>query len=283
MDRHIYLDNNATTALDPRVLEAMLPFMAQAPLNPSSAHAFGRQAKSALNWARSTISGVLGCYPDEILFTSGGTEALNLLLRSLHRAQPHGHWVSTDLEHAAVYETLRSLEQAGAPVTFLSPGPWGAAKTEEVEAACRAGTFALALMGVNNETGVRTDVAEMAALARRKDLFFVVDGVAWLGKEPLRLYEGVSAMAFSAHKLHGPKGVGFAYVKRGFPLKALHTGGGQEGGMRGGTEPLAAIVGLAKAVELLASELPQAGLRMALLRDRLEAGIQADRLVVFGG
>jgi len=258
MDPRIYLDNNATTFLDPRVKEAMIQSLLLQG-NPSSVHSYGQEAKAALNRSRRTIADYLGVKPSEILFTSGGTEGLNMLLRGY----PRGHIVTSSVEHACVYETIKAL----GPATFIQPGLRGAPRPEEVEKAITSHTTLIATMAVNNETGVKTDIAGIASLAKQRKIPFVVDAVCWLGKEPIEIPPGVTAMAFSGHKFHAPKGVGFVYIRSSSAVDSLLLGGVQEYGKRGGTENLPGIVGMAEAIRCLDDSSTQ---RMQFLRDKLE-------------
>ena len=241
--RRIYLDNNATTAVAPEVVEAVVAGMAVFG-NPSSIHSYGQEAKGKLLSARDDIARYLGVSSKEILFGSSATELLNTLLKSV----PFGHVVSSNLEHPAVYNTLLTSKLK---TTFISGTSFGAPTVQEVEAALLPETKLIVLMAANNETGVGCDINAIAALAKSRHIHFVVDGVALLGKEKMAIPDGVSAMVFSGHKIHGPKGAAFAVVRKGFPFQPLIVGGEQESGRRGGTEDLAAIMGLQAAIKLL--------------------------------
>lgn len=267
----IYLDNNATTQPDPRVVKAMSHHLRHGGGNPSSVHAQGRAARSELSQARRTIASYLNVKPAEIIFTSSGTEGANMLLHGL--IPKGGHLITSSVEHSCVYATIQAMERE---TTFLTPGLFGAIAPEAVRAAIRPDTRLIALMAVNNETGVKTDIASIAAIAKEAHIPFMVDGVAWLGKEPMTIPEGVSAIFFSGHKIHCPPGIGFVFMRSTMTLAPLLIGGEQEGGKRGGTENLLGIVGLAEAVRLLSEELPTATARMTLLRDRLEQSLQAN-------
>ena len=262
--KRIYLDHNATTPLDERVWQAMYD---ELPANPFSVHWYGREARNRLTKARRTIAKILGVAPNEILFTSGGTEALCTVMYGIGK----GHLVTSNLEHAAVYETAHNLIKQGCTATFLECGPYGAPTPEHVEAAIRPNTRLIAVMAVNNETGVKSDIEGIAQVASYAGVPLLVDGVALLGKESFTIPSGVSAMAFSGHKFHAPKGVGFLVVRPHLKLRPLLTGGAQEGGRRGGTENLAGILGLTKAVELVEAELSH--LEVERLCNRLEQGI----------
>ncbi len=267
MKDSIYLDNNATTRLDSRVLEAMLAELSLPESNPSSTHSFGQKAKARLLHCRETIASYCGVKPHEIFFTSGGTESMNLLIRG---SSP-GHVITSNIEHSCIYETLKNSSHE---VDFLPAGLWGAVSAEQVRTSIRPTTRFIMLSAVNSETGVKLDIESVAQVALEFQVPFFVDGVALLGKEAFIIPPGVSAMGFSGHKCHGPKGTGFLFLRTGTPLQPLLTGGGQEARLRAGTENLPGIVGLAKSIELLRTELPSATLRMAALRDRLEQALR---------
>src|SRR5579862_123169 len=284
MKNRIYLDNNATTGIDARVLDAMLAELSTLPSNPSSSHYFGQQARQRLQQARESIASFLHVKSHEILFTSGGTESLNMLIRgSLHNAKS-AHVITTNVEHSCIYNTLSVLSASGIEVSFLSGGLLGAVHAEDIRAAIRPDTRLIIASAVNSETGVKQDIEAIAHIAHTAKIPFIVDGVALLGKELFTIPQGVSAMGFSAHKFHGPKGAGFAFLRSSFKIQPLLTGGDQEFGMRAGTENLPGIIGMAKAIELLHSELPSATHRMALLRDKLESGllVHANPVIVNG-
>ncbi len=270
MKKSIYLDNNATTQVDTRVADVIFKNLLSFPGNPSSVHSKGKEAKAQLQKARDEIASYLNCTSREIIFTSGATESLNLILRGLNST----HIITSDVEHAAVYTTIKQLENESVSVTYLNPGNRGAITLEAVKNACTNKTSLIVLMAVNNETGVKTDIEAIGAFAKEKGIFFVVDGVALLGKEAFRIPEGVSAMCFSGHKLHGPKGIGFAFIRKNLKLNPLITGGDQEFGRRGGTENLPLILGLAEAVRILNVELDEASKRMETLRNRFEEILQ---------
>ncbi|NGX38606.1 MAG: Cysteine desulfurase NifS [Chlamydiae bacterium] len=264
----IFLDSNATTELDSRVVEVMLQELEAGPSNPSSIHYFGRAARQRLNNARGTIARCLGVGSGELIFTSSGTEALNLAILG---QRPKGHIITSKIDHAAVYKTIEGL---GLPVTYLPVGKEGYVRVEDLENAIGPDTCMIVLSGVNSETGVKNPVEEIAAVAQREGIPLVIDAVAWLGKEKFSIPDGVSAMTFSGHKIHGPKGVGLLFLRKGFRIEPLMIGGGQEALRRGGTENLPGIIGLAKAIELLEEELPAAAVKMAALRNQFEQGLQ---------
>lgn len=267
----IYLDNNASTPIDPRVLEVVIKDLSESVGNPSGIHSFGQHSRQKLSKARQTIAQALGVNAHEIVFTSGGTEGANYILRGFFSERPAGHLITSDIEHACVYGCAKFLEANGCAATFLSAGSSGVISPDAVRAALRPHTRLIALMAVNNETGVKTDLEAIAAIAQEANVFLFVDGVALLGKEHFSIPAGVSAMSFSGHKIHAPKGVGFAIVRSKLPLQPLLIGGEQEFGRRAGSENLSGIVGLAEAVRLLKEELPDAEQKMRALRDYFES------------
>jgi cysteine desulfurase len=273
----IYLDNNATTKIAPPVREVVLEAM-DAYGNPFSMHSFGRAARAYITKSRDTIASFLSATPQEIIFTASGTEALNLAIRGFFGFFPSGHIITSNVEHAASYNTVKALEEAKVHVTWLEVGKKGSPTSDQVLEAIRSDTRLIVLMAANNETGAKCDIAKVAAIAKERKIPFVVDAVQLLGKEPFSIPEGVSCMCFSGHKLHAPKGVGFVFVRKGVRLIPYMTGGNQERGLRGGTENCAAIAGLGMAIELIQSDLARAAKEMARLRDLFEA-----RLIELGG
>ncbi|MDE3055865.1 MAG: cysteine desulfurase [Verrucomicrobiota bacterium] len=262
--RKIFLDNNSTTALDPRVLQAVVEELQAPPANPSSTHWFGMRAKERLRKAREECAAFFQVPPEEILFTSSGTESINLMLRGLSRK---GHLVTTEIEHAAVEETVRGLEKEGMSVTWLSVGSFGAPLPESIEAALRADTQAIVLSLAGGETGVRIDLEAIAALAEKKKIPLLLDGVAYIGREKFSLFPAMQAIAVSGHKFHAPKGVGILVHRKDFPIAPLLTGGGQEYRLRSGTENLPGIVGMARALQILGEK--QEEIRQKILHLRL--------------
>ncbi len=272
MEPVIYLDNNATTRPAPEVVEALLPWLREQYGNPSSSHVLGLQAEGALVQARAQVAALLGGQPAEIVFTSGGTEALNHALRGAAEAFPaKRHLVTTAVEHSAVRALAGWLQRQGFEITVLGVDGEGRLDLAELEAALRPDTLMVALMAANNETGVRFPVAEAAVRARRAGALVAVDAVQAVGKVPVDVAAwGADLVAFSGHKFHGPKGVGGLWIRRGVRLRPFLVGGEQERGRRGGTENLPGIVGLGKAAELALAHLPDQE-RVADLRDRLES------------
>lgn len=268
MKERIYLDNNATTPLDPNVLDAMIEELAAPPHNPSSIHFFGQEGKKVLADSRNTIAQFLDVKASEILFTSGGTEGMNLLIRGAFSG-PGSHIIASDIDHAASYNTLEDLRKMGADITYLPVGFYGAPETKDLQKALRPNTKLIVLSAANGETGVQLDIEGIASIAKRAGIPLVLDGVALMGKEPFTIPEGVSAMAFSAHKFHGPQGVGFAFVRSGLKLSPFLTGGGQEKKLRSGTENLPGIVGMARALTILDED--ESFAHMKSLREQFEA------------
>ena len=270
----IYLDHNATTPIAPSVLEAMLPYFGEHYGNPGSVHAAGRRPAGALDCAREQVADFLGCGPEEVVFTSGGTEAINLALRGVFEAFPSKrHLVTTVAEHSAVLAAAEWLKAHGAEVSFLGLDGEGRLDLAEFEAAIRPETALVSITAAHHETGVRFPVAEAAALVRARGTLLHVDAVQAAGKLDLDVARlGADLLSLGAHKFHGPKGAGALYVRRGVRLKPLVVGGSQERGRRGGTENVPALVGLGEAARL-------AGRRMAgwsrveALRDGLEASL----------
>ncbi len=273
MLKRIYLDNNATTALDPVVLEVMLKELTDLPSNPSSTHFFGQRARQRLLHAREETANFFGFRPSEVIFTSSGSEAMNLLIRGSAAHLPKGEILSSNIEHPSVYHTLQDLESQGWKIRYLPVGQWGGIRAEQVEASITSATRLLVFSAANSETGVKNEVVKIARCALQNDLPLIVDGVGWLGKEPLIMHEGITGIGFSAHKIHGPMGVGVALARSRLRLSPLITGGAQEYGRRAGTENLAGIVGLAAALRQLRICLAHTSLQMANLRDQLEFGL----------
>jgi len=272
----IYLDHNATTPLHPGVFEAMLPYLKEHQGNPSSLYRPGRTAKAAIENARGRIADRLGCSPREIVFTSGGTEADNLALRGAARAlKDRGtHIVTSGVEHHAVLHTCRALADDGFQVTYLPVGENGQVDPDDVARSFTPRTILASIMLANNETGVINPVEEIAEVAAKRGVLFHTDAVQALGKIPLHVATlGADLATFSGHKIYGPKGSGFLYLKHGTPLAPVTTGGRHEFGLRAGTENVAAIVGLAEAVVLVCDAVENEANRLEKLRSRLEDGI----------
>ena len=287
MDRY-YFDHNATTPVAPEVLEAMLPCFAEVYGNASSIHHYGQQAKARLEQARRQVAELLGCRPNEVVFTSGGTEANNLAILGTVRAatREKRHVITSALEHPSVLDACRSLEKEGVAVTYVRPGSSGVVAADDVRAALRPETVLITVMHANNELGTVQPIHEIAAIAREAGVAVHTDGVQSTGKIPVAVTElGVDFFSLSGHKIYGPKGVGALYVRRGSRLRPILYGGHHERDRRPGTENVPGAVGLGAAAELaqrqLATEIP----RLAALRDHLEQGLVArlDAVRINGG
>jgi cysteine desulfurase len=274
--RRVYLDNNATTALAPEVYEAMKPFWLEDYGNASSIHWYGQRAKAAVETAREQVARLINARPSEIVFTSGGTEADNAALVGIVEAarSETKHIVTTAIEHHAVLHTAKALEKKGVQVTYVRVGPSGVVDPADIERAIRPETVLVSVMHANNELGTIQPIEDIGRIAREHDIYFHTDAVQTVGKIPVDVEKlGVDLLSLSAHKLHGPKGVGALYVRKGTILRALMHGGHHERDRRPGTENVTGIVGLGKAAELAREHLDTEGRRIAALRDRLEEGI----------
>lgn len=268
----VYMDNAATTRVTAPVLDAMLPFFTENYGNPSSLHGWGQAARRALNRARAQAAGALNARPEELLFTSGGTESDNWALRGAARANAARgrHIITTAIEHHAVLNTCRRLEGAGFEVTYLRPDADGLIAPEKLAAALRPDTALVSVMLVNNEIGTIQPVRELAALAHGAGALFHTDAVQAVGHLPVDVRAlGVDLLSLSGHKLHAPKGVGALYVRQGVRIDRLLEGGEQERSLRPGTENLPAIVGLGAAMAEAAADLPARAARIQSMRDRL--------------
>src|SRR5438876_3144411 len=275
VNEFIYLDNNATTPLDPAVIEEMMPFFTKCYGNPSSGYAFAAKARKAVDLARERLAALLGCELSEIVFTSGGTESNNAVIHSALQFAPLGkHVITSAVEHSAVLRPCQDLEKRGCSVTFLGVDQDGNLDLAKFEAAIRPETALVSTMWANNETGVLFPVERIAEICRRKGLLFHTDAVQAVGKIPMRLHDtAINLLSLSAHKLHGPKGVGALYVNRRTRFSPLIAGGSQENGRRGGTENVAGIVGLGKAAELACKYLAEGKCNIRSMRDRFEKSV----------
>jgi cysteine desulfurase len=275
----IYLDNNATTPLDPRVLDAMRLALTAEFANPLSTHAAGRRAASLVDAARGDVAQLLGCSHREIVFTSGATESCNLALKGVAQAcaDRGNHIVTALTEHKAVLRTCARLERQSTEVTYLRPDPEGRITVEQVREALTDRTILVSIMTANNETGVLQPIEEIGDLCHRRGVLFHTDATQAVGRIPLDVKKArVDLLSLSAHKFHGPKGVGALYVRSVSPrvrLACQNDGGGQEGGLRSGTHNVPGIVGLGVAARLAFDAMEQEVARQAALRDRLEAGL----------
>ncbi len=280
--KHIYLDYQATTPVDPRVMEVMLPYFTEKFGNPASkSHVYGWAAREAVEAARSQVAALIGATPREIIFTSGATEAINLALKGVAGmyASKGRHIITVATEHRAVLDSCKALEQSGFKVTYLGVPENGLLDLDELGRAITGETILVSVMHANNEIGVIQPMAEIGALCREKGVFLHVDGAQSVGKIPVDVQAmRIDLLALSAHKLYGPMGIGALYVRRRNPqvrLKAQIHGGGHERGLRSGSLPTPLIVGLGAACQILIDELHAEGQRIQILRDRLWSGIRS--------
>jgi cysteine desulfurase len=276
----IYLDYNATTPIDPAVVDAMLPYLSLHFGNPSSTHRYGQVAHQAVDTARQQVADLLGCQAAEVTFTGGGSESDNLAIRGaalMQRAQGRGNHIITQVtEHPAVLNTCRALERLhGFRVTYLPVDEYGRVNPADVEAAIDEQTVLVTIMHANNETGTLQPVAEIAQIAHRYDALMHTDAAQSVGKIPVRVADlGVDLLTVAGHKLYAPKGVGALYIREGLQLEPVIYGGGQEGGRRAGTENVAYMVGLGTACLLAQEQLVEGMPRIQRLRDRLQQSLE---------
>jgi cysteine desulfurase len=278
MQDFVYLDHSATTPTDPRVVEAMLPYFTQTFGNASSLHDAGKAAAAALNDARERVARILNCDPAEVIFTSGGTESNNLALRGVaHAVRERGrgkHIITSAVEHHAVLDVAKALTEEGFEVTFLPVDRHGQVNPQDVIDALRPDTIMVSLIYANNEVGTINPIAEIGAELKQRRVRFHIDAVQAPGLLPLDSKAlNVDGLSLSAHKFYGPKGIGVLYARRALPIKAQITGGGQQMHRRSGTEPVALLVGLAKALELAEAERESTVAQLTPLRDWLIAEI----------
>ncbi len=276
----IYLDHNATTPCDPRVVEAMLPYFTNAFGNAASRnHSFGWQAEEGVDYAREQVAKLIGADPKEIIFTSGATEADNLAIKGVFEmyASKGNHIITCNIEHKAVLDTCKHIEREGGEVTYLDVKENGLIDLAELEAAIRPTTILIAIMYANNEIGTIMPMKEISAIAKKKGILVFSDATQAVGKIPVDVNkDGIDLMAFSAHKMYGPKGVGALYVRRKNPrvkVTAQMDGGGHERGMRSGTLNVPGIVGFGKACEICINEMEEETKRVSALRDKLQTAL----------
>jgi cysteine desulfurase len=275
MSRRVYLDHNASTPVHPEVLAEMLPYFSEAFGNPSSVHAFGRDARAGVDTARERVARFLRVAADEIVFTSGGTESDNFGVKGLALARGRGHLITSKIEHHAVLRTCEWLESQGFAVTFLNVDELGMVDPDEVRRAIRPDTIGISIMHANSEVGTIQPLAAIGAIARERGVPFHVDAVQTFGKIDIDVTAAnVSALSFSGHKIYGPKGVAGLWVRKGTRLVSVQHGGEHERRRRAGTENVPGIVGLGKAVEVRARDMHDEARRVTALRDRLWEGIR---------
>ncbi len=274
--RKVYLDNAATTALSTEVLNKMMPYLTDVYGNPSSVHAFGREARAAVDAAREKLAKALNCEARELIFTGCGTEADNMAIFGIAESYKHkgNHIITTNVEHHAVLHTCQALEKRGFEVTYLPVDGFGQVSVEQVKNAITDKTILVTIMFANNEVGTIMPIAEIGALCHEKGVLFHTDAVQAVGHIPVDVKSmNIDMLSLSAHKFHGPKGVGALYCRKGIRMPAYIVGGAQEANKRAGTENVAGIVGLGAAIEIACSTMPEVTVRETALRDRLINGL----------
>jgi len=270
--KRVYLDYNATTPVDPRVAEAMWPYLRELFGNPSSLHTFGVDAKDAVETARAQVAGLVGCHADEVVFTSGGSESNNTAIKGVAFTlrQRGYHIITTQIEHSAVINPCKFLERLGFFVTYLPVDRYGMVSVSDVEAAIRPTTILISIMHANNEVGTIQPIAEIGALARSRGILMHTDAAQSAGKIPVLVNDlNADLLTLAGHKFYAPKGVGALYIRRGLEIEPLIHGASHETGRRAGTENVPLIVALGKACELAASELDSRWAHVVTLRDYL--------------
>lgn len=272
----VYMDNAATTRVKDEVLEAMLPYFAQAYGNPSSVHSFGREAKKAIERAREQVARAIGADKSEVYFTGGGTESDNWVIKGAVSAgrKKGNHVITTAVEHHALLHTCRWLEKQGVSITYLPVDEDGLVSPEDLQKAVTPETVLVSIMFANNEIGTIQPIEELARITHAAGAIFHTDAVQAVGAVPIDVHAmGIDALSLSAHKFYGPKGVGALYLKKGIRVDTNQQGGAQEHARRGGTENTAGIVGMGKAIEMATQNLPEHAKRLAAMRDKLIDGI----------
>jgi cysteine desulfurase len=274
----IYLDHNATTPVDPRVFEAMKPYLTEQFGNPSSIYRAGQDVRKTVEDARDILANLLGATPREVYFTSGGTESDNTAIKGIALNRGSGHIITSAIEHPAVIEVVKWLEKQGFTATYVGVGSDGLVDPGDVRKAIRDDTIVISIMHANNEVGTIQPIEAIAALAHERGIPFHTDAVQTAGKLPIDVQTmGIDLLSLSAHKFYGPKGTGALYVRRGTRFDPCVHGGHQERGIRGGTENVAGIIGLGKAAEIALAEMDEESVRIRRLRHKLESGL-AERI-----
>lgn len=273
MERFVYADNSATTFLSERVLNDMLPFLKERYGNPSSIYSIGRDAKKAVEIARETVAECIGARPEEIFFTSGGSEADNWAVRgAAYKGKKNGknHIITSSIEHHAVINTVESLEDEGFKVTYIKVNDKGLIDPEDIENAITDKTSLVTIMYANNEIGTIQPISEIGEICHKRGVLFHTDAVQAVGNIQIDVAnQNIDLLSISAHKFHGPKGVGALYIRKGIRLGQIIYGGGQESGLRAGTENVAGIVGMSSAMRIACSDIPEKSMRISKMRDRI--------------
>ena len=276
MTRRVYLDHNASTPVHPEVVAEMLPYFSDVYGNPSSVHGFGRDARAAVDAARDRVAAFLRVRPDELVFTSGGTESDNFGVKGLALARGSGHVITSKVEHHAVLRSAQALEAQGFAVSYLPVDQYGMVDPDDVRRALRPDTIAISIMHANSEVGTIQPVRAIGALAREAGVPFHVDAVQTFGKVEVDVHAmNIDALSFSSHKVYGPKGIAGLYIRRGTKMVSIQHGGEHERRRRAGTENVPGIVGLGKAVEVRARDMKTEAEAVSALRDRMWEGIRA--------
>lgn len=276
MDKNIYLDNAATTKLSSEALDSMMPYLTVGYGNPSSIYSIGRESRKAIESAREQVSKALNCDPNEIYFTSGGSESDNWAIKGVAFANENKgkHIITTNIEHHAVLHTCKYLEKYGFEITYLPVKSNGIIDINDLKKAIRRDTILISIMYANNEIGSIQPIKEIGEIAKENNIYFHTDAVQAIGNIPINLKElNIDLLSLSAHKFHGPKGVGVLYIRKGVKISNMIHGGGQEKNMRAGTENVAGIVGLGKAIELATIDIEKKSKYLITLRERLIKGI----------
>jgi cysteine desulfurase len=274
--RTIYMDHSATTFVKPEVLDAMIPYFTEHFGNPSSIYSIARESKKAIDATRVQTAKALGADPDEIYFTSGGSESDNWAIKgvALANRKRGNHIITTQIEHHAVLHTCQFLEKEGFEVTYLPVDQYGLVDPSELEKAITEKTILISIMYANNEIGTIEPIAELGAIARKRKVYFHTDAVQAIGNVPIDVKgQNIDLLSLSAHKFYGPKGAGALYIRKGVRIENLIHGGGQERRRRAGTENIAGIVGLGKAIEMATADIPGHSAKIRSMRDRLIKGV----------
>jgi len=275
VNREVYLDNNATTKVAPEVLQEMLPYFCEYYGNPSSAHNFGANVRKRIDAAREKVAQLIGALPEEIIFTSGGTESDNTAIHSALATQPNKkHIITSKVEHPAVLNYCKYLEKNGYKVSYINVDEDGNIDLPELENSIRQDTAIISIMYANNETGVIFPIKRIAEIAKNHGVLVHTDAVQAVGKIPINLKDmQIDMLSISGHKIHSPKGIGVLYIRKNLKFKPFIIGGHQENGLRAGTENVASIIGLGKACELALKNIDYENTKVRELRDKLECGL----------
>ena len=276
MNRHVYLDHNASTPVHPEVVDAMLPYFSERFGNPSSVHGFGRAAREGLETAREQIAHFLRVGKEEVVFTSGGTESDNMAVKGVAMARRSGHIITSKIEHHAVLRAVQYLETVGFSATYLDVDGFGMVDPDALRQAIRPDTILISIMHANSEIGTVQPARELGAIAREHGIPFHMDAVQTFGKVPIDLDAfNIDLLSFSGHKIYGPKGVAGLYIRKGTKMVSVQHGGEHERRRRAGTENVASIVGFGKAIEVRARDMAEEGRRLTALRERLWDGLRS--------